>query len=308
MLKVKEIKSNAIFPKDFLATLPIECSYCGGELEITETLTVLKCANPNCIEKGVQRMLELLKYLGVKNIGVLECMAFLNEFKTTNPYAILLYEPSEDGALYENCSMDYSYAMYTKLNTVREMFLWEYVKIGNFPGMDGIERILFRGFISIDGFYEDLYYGGVEFIQELLGLQVDNVVSVKAIAVYNTLMAYEHELRSGVEGVLLKNVGIPTLTISIATDVGIPFRSNSIFMRDMVAILDDKVHLTLLPSLTDDCDFLIWSKEGDATSKVNKAIKYSIPIYTGVEFEKYLRMRCLYKNENNCDCERRNDR
>lgn len=293
MLKVSDLKSNAIFPVGFLATLPTECTHCGSELEITETLTVIQCVNLGCIEKGVQRMLHLLKDLGVKNMGEAQCRAFLIKFKTTNPYAILLYEPSEDGALFENCSMDFSYGIYAKLNAVREMFLWEYVKIGNLYGISDISRNLLKNFVSIDGFYKDLYYGGVEWVQELIGLELDSIVSIKAIDVYNTLIEYEHELRSGIDGVLLKTIDTPSLTVSIVGSVGKPFKSKIDFIQKMVAIVEGKVNLIVLDSLTADCDFLIWSKEGNVTSKVNKAIEYKIPIYSGIEFAEYLKSRCV---------------
>lgn len=292
MIKVNELKANGIFPKDFLDILPTKCSCCGSELEVTETLTVLSCTNSNCLEKGVHRLLLLLKDLGVKSLGESKCRAFLKKFNTNNPYAILLYEPSKDGALYDGCSMDFSYSIYNQLNEVREMLLWEYVKIGNIDGIQDVVRKLFSSYKSIDGFYSDLYEYGVELVQELIGLKVDSTVSVKAINVYNTLVAYEKELRSGVIGVNIKTIDVPILNICICS-VGRPFKNKVDFIKSMNKIVNGKIHLNVLRSVTKDCNYLIWSKDGNTTSKVNKAIKYAIPIYRGVEFEEYLKTRCL---------------
>lgn len=292
MIKVSELKSNGVLPKKFLDILPTKCSYCGSELVITETLTVLNCTNSKCLEKGVQRMLLLLKDLGVKSLGESKCRAFLKKFKTNNPYAILLYEPSKDGVLYEGCSMDFSYSVYNKLNEVREMLLWEYVKIGNIEGLRDVARMLFSGYESIDGFYSDLYEYGVELVQDLMGLKVDSAVSVKAISVYNTLLSYESELRSSIVGVNLKVLDVPTLNICISS-VGKPFKNKTEFIKEMNKLVSGKIHLNILSGVTKDCDYLIWSKDGNTTSKVNKAIKYDIPVFRGVEFEEYLKTRCL---------------
>lgn len=341
MLKVNELKNNDIFPKEFLDVLPSKCAYCGEDLEITETLTMLKCVNPNCIGKGVQRMLALLRDLGIKDMGESECKSFMTKFKTTNPYAILLYNPKIDGVLYEGCSEVFSKGIYKQINNSRSMYLWEFVTLGNLYSLGDTARKLFINYDSLDVFYKDLYEGGICFVHRLLGLgdyltaleleddrpklmdfikgndlvdlkglnvkiggvniqdkiegyRSSSSVSVKAIEVYNTLIACEHELRSGIEGVELKaTLGIPVINICISTSVGKPYRNKKDFILAMTNLVDGRVQLNVLPSLTKDCNYLIWSKEGNATSKVNKAIKYNIPIYKGIEFEEYLKKRCL---------------
>lgn len=292
MIKVKEIKENSIFPAGFLDTLPDKCSSCGAELEATETLTTLICPNKKCIDKGVHRLLLLLKDIGIKDLKESDCRAFLKKRNTNNPYSILLYEPSKDGELYNGCGMDFSYSIYNKLNRVRDMLLWEYVKIGNIEGIKDMARCLFSDYKSIDGFYNDLYIKGVDLIQDLIGLKVEDAISVKSVYVYNTLIDYEKELRESIVGVTLKSIDVPVVNISIVT-VGKPFKNKNKFIEEIKSIVNGKLHLNVLDNVTEDCDYLIWSKDGNNTSKVNKAIKYGIPIYRGIEFKEYLKTRCL---------------
>ena len=68
MLLVSDLQESS-FPSEFLECLPNCCTSCGAPNEITETLTMLRCSNQRCIEKSVQRLVALLRDLGVKGMG-----------------------------------------------------------------------------------------------------------------------------------------------------------------------------------------------------------------------------------------------
>ncbi len=319
MIKVIELKENKVLPQQFLDVLPSHCSVCNSELEITETLSQLKCVNPLCIEKGVQRMVVLLQDLGVKDMGESRCRAFLEHYGVTNPYSILLYEPDVDGVLFEGCSMQFSRGIVEQIDKVRSMYLYEFVMIGNLPGIRDTARKLCGGYTNLDDFYEDLYEGGVDFVQSLLGIKgtkrksssdstdlettdmiyslldrkTENGISVKALDIYNTLMDYEEELRTSIEGVNIKTEEVTTINICISSSVGKPYKSKADFVNRMNALCEGKVHLILLKSYSKSCEFMIWSKEGNPTSKATKAEKDGIPIMTGAEFEQYLKEEVL---------------
>lgn len=317
MILVSELKNSAL-PKEFLDVLPVYCDSCGAENEITESLTILRCSNPSCGEKAVQRLVALLKDLGVKNMGESKCRQFLEHFGTVNPYAIFMYEPDVDGPLFEGCSMDFSYALFEQINKKRKMLLWEFVKIGNLPGIRDSARKLFAEYDSLEEFYDDLEAGGISFVQELLSIKGkqeapdnyfdddDSPVSVKAVDVYNTLMYFKDELLEAVEFVEIKQLTTRVINICISTAVGKPYSSKADFVAKMNEEFGHKVHLNFLGSVTNDCQFLIWSKEGAPTNKVKKAEKINekrraqnmangvdeeeglIQIMTGAEFREYL--------------------
>lgn len=317
MLAVSELSPNT-FPIEFLNVLPHTCDSCGSHTEITETLTILRCSNPSCGEKSVQRMVAMMKDLGVKDMGESRCRKFLENFDVTNPYIIFAYDLS-DGGLYEGCSDDFCEHIFDQIDSRREMLLWEYVKIGNLPGIRDSARKLFAEYDSLEAFYEDIEDGGIDYVRELLkitgkAVESDNyfdddpteVVSVKAVEVYNTLIAYKEELLDCVEYVDIKQLDTAVINICISTAVGYPFTSKSDFVRQMNERYGDKIHLNFLGSMSNDIEYLIWSKEGSMTSKVRKANSINekrrelnvaqgyaedeglVQIVTGLEFEDFL--------------------
>lgn len=313
MLEVSSLQGSQL-PQEFLDCLPTECSSCGEATEITESLTILRCSNPRCIEKSVQRMIALLQDIGVKGMGEAKCRKFLENFGVVNPYAVFMYEPS-DGTLYEGCSMDASYEIYDQVQEKAKMLLWEYIKIGNMPGIRDSARKLFAEYDSLEEFYDDLEAGGTQFVQECLSIKgkkagADNFfdddesyVSVKAVEVYNTLLFFKEDLFEAIDFVDIKQLTTAVINICISTAVGRPFASKSDFVSKMNDEFGEKVHLNFLGSVSKDCHFLIWSKEGAATNKVTKAERINekrlsqgvddpdtelIQIMTGLEFQHYL--------------------
>lgn len=317
MLRVTELYESSL-PKEFVDTLPTTCDACGAPTEITETLSLLRCSNPMCGEKAVQRLVALLQDLDVKNMGEAKCRNFLEHWGITNPYAIFMYELT-DGPLFDGCSMDFSEGIFEQIDSKREMLLWEYVKIGNLPGIRDSARKLFADYDDLEEFYDDLEEGGIDFVQDLLGIKKgtkqdsDNffddseAVSVTAVKVYNTLMDHKEELFEALDFVTIKKLTTPVLNVCISTAVGKPYKSKKDFINQMNEQFGHKVHLNFLSSVSKEVHFLIWSKEGAETSKVRKAKAHNvkveemiasgvpedeaphyIEIMTGAEFRQYL--------------------
>jgi len=299
MLRVVDL-TDSNFPQEFLDVLPVKC-VCGANNEITESLTILFCPNKRCIEKAVQRLVAMLKDLGVKNMGEAKCRKFLEHWGLVNPYAIFMYEPS-DGVLFTGASKDFSEEIYTQINDKRSMLLWEYIKVGNLSGIRDSARYLAADYNSLEDFYDDVEAGGIARVQDLLSIkkrpsnsavsfedEEDNSVSVKAVDVYDTLMSFKEDLLSAVEFVKIIEVNTQMLNICISTAVGAPYESKTDFVTQMNNRYGSKVHLNFLSAVTKDTNFLIWSKQGSPTSKVEKANKYGVEVLTGAEFEKYLK-------------------
>lgn len=281
MLLVKDLGASTL-PKEFVDLLPTHCS-CGAETAITPTLSTLYCPNPFCLDKGIQRMVTMLRDdtagvdgSGVKNMGEARCREFLQHFGVTSPYSIFMYEPDQDGVLYPGCSMEFSESIFEQLKPCRDMLLWEFVRMGNLPGIRDVAHSLFSGFDSLEDFYEQLDEEGSAWIMELLGIKgkQDNsgadIVSVRALAVYETLVTFKEELMDAVTYFNIRTLDTPTINVCASTSVGGGYKNKQAFINAMNATYESKVHLNFFKTLKSDVDVLIWSKEGSPTKKVEK--------------------------------------
>jgi hypothetical protein len=247
----------------------------------------------------------------------------MEHFETSNPYAIFMYESDEDGPLYNGCSQDFSEDIFMQVSRKKKMLLWEFVKVGNLPGIRDSARKLLSSYDSLEEFFDDIEGGGIPFVQGLLSIKgkqeskdpyasfddddfEGDGVSVKAIATYNTLMFFKDELLEAVEFVQIKELTTAVVNICISTSVGKPYASKVDFIFQMNEEFGNKIHLNSLGSVSKDCEFLIWSKEGSATTKVKKATTHNekkrianinngldsedglIQVLTGLEFRDYL--------------------
>lgn len=290
MILVSELKKTNL-PREFLDILPETCDVkgCGAPNAVTEGLTALCCTNPFCPEKGVQRMVQLLKDIGVKGLGEANCRKFLENRKNCSPYQIMLYNPETDGVLFEGCSEEVSKKMYEAIKAKRNMPLWEFARIGNVPNIRDQARKLFCDYTSFTEFYKDLEKEGIVFIQRLLGIEKDKQ-SVMAMQILKSLQTYKDEFIEA-EVVLevkeLKNV----INAVMSSSVGGGYKTKSEFENKIHTAYGDKVYVNFLKSLTKECDYLIWSGEGAETSKVVKAKKMGIPIMNGAEFEEFIQKK-----------------
>ena len=283
-MKVSELKKTQL-PQEFLDLLPEKCEVCGADNVITEGLTSLSCSNPFCMEKGVQRLVQLLKDIGVKNLGESKCRSFLQARGASSPYAIFLYNPEKDGVLYDGCSEAFSKQVYEDIQSKRRMPLWEFVRIGNLPNVRDGARKLFSGYSKLSDFYADMEKSGVQLVQKLLA--ISDKASVKAMLIYETLLRYKDELLEGEQALELQTIA-KSINVCISSTVGAPYKSKAEFEKAVHDKYSDKVYVNFLKSLTKDCQYLIWGKDGAPTSKVDKAQRCNIPIVTGAEFEDIL--------------------
>ena len=288
-LLVKELRGNSELPEKFIDTLLEICPDCGSDMQISDSLRELSCSNPYCKGKVVQRMVSLLADMGVKNMGESRCMKFIEETGLKYPASILQWEPV-DGDI-GDLSADFLSGIKEQIDSHRSMMLWEYIKYSNIPYLRDTARELFKGYNDLKQFYAILEsYGdhGVFFIQDILKIKDEGVISIRALNIYTSLVTYKEELLYGINFV---NIIVPqsTLNVCISTSVGNGYSSKADFVNKMNQRYGDICHINFLSSVTKNCDYLIWSKQGAPTSKVNKASKYGISILTGEEFERMLR-------------------
>ena len=177
-MKVTEL-TEKVLPTEFLACLPKTCPFCGAYTEITEGLTALTCSNPMCKSKLAERMKSMCDDIGVKNLGVSKCQAFIEAYNLKSPYALFEFcntDGTAKNVFYSGCSQEFSDSIAVQLVDKRKKQLWEYVRIGNLPGIRDSAKKLFGGYSDINDFYKDLMNtqtGGILFVQKLLGIESD---------------------------------------------------------------------------------------------------------------------------------------
>ena len=257
-------------------------------MTISNTLKELSCENPYCKGKVAQRMTAMLMDMGVKNMGENRCLKFIEVTGLRYPSAILQWTPAY-GAIGE-LSEEFLSGIKKQIDEHKTMMLWEYIKYSNIPYLRDTARELFKNYHDLQQFYDIMESKGdaaVLFIQEILGIKESGVISIRALNIYSSLVMYKEEL---LEGLKYVNIIVPnrTLNICISTSVGAGFANKADFANQMNVRYGDKCHINYLSSVSKNCDYLIWSKQGAPTSKVQKANKYNIPILTGAEFEEML--------------------
>ena len=278
MILVKDLNKD-IFPASFLNYLPETCDSCGSPNEIIETLSTLQCSNPNCISKVGYRLFKLLKDIGICILDVEECIKFLREFNTTNPYSIFLYNPV-DGELYEGCGLEKSKQIYKMLNKRRGMLLSEYIKIGQLENLSDSAEKLLKNYDSLASFYKDLS-DGIPFIQKLLLEDTDysednESICVNAVLIYETFMKYREDLEAGLKGVVILKPD-KIMSVVFANNVS-DFESNQEFLYTINKQLKNQIYLYQTNMLSDKVNFVYWENIGlNTLNSLMKEIKENYP-------------------------------
>ncbi len=262
MVLVKDLNKD-IFTSPFLKYLPETCESCGSPTEILETLSNLQCSNRHCISKVGYRLFSLLRDLGVHYVTVDECIAFLDEFNTLNPYSIFLYNPNEDGEFIEGFGEEKSLKLYSEINKKRAMLLWEYIKLGHFDNLNVSAEKLLSNYTDLNVFYEDLIEGGIPFIQNLLLENTDYSdtagICVDAVIIYEVFIYYKEEIEECINGVVILK---PERKVKIlfANDVQ-EFKTNQDFLYSINGKLKNQIYLYSAYKLDDSVSLVYWSDE-----------------------------------------------
>lgn len=262
MVLVKDLNKD-IFTSPFLKYLPETCDSCGSPNEILETLSNLQCSNRHCISKVGYRLYSLLKDLGVNYVSVDECIAFLREFNTLNPYSIFLYNPNEDGEFIEGFGEEKSLKLYSEINKKRGMLLWEYIKLGHFDNLNVSAEKILKNYNDLNTFYADLIEGGIPFIQNLLLEDTDysdvSGICVDAVIIYEVFIYYKDEIEECINGVVILNPE-KKVKILFANDV-INYKTNQDFLYFINGQLRNQIYLYPAYKLDESVSLVYWPDE-----------------------------------------------
>lgn len=301
MIKVSSLKDLGIFSEDFLRELPTECSICGGSLEMTEMITKIVCVNKDCKSVGLNRLKNLLNVMGLKDIDDVKCLSILEKHNTNSPYILFLYDVKKGVNLYDGCSKEDLSRILKRVNGMRSMYLWEYVKIGGIDIVSDYAKILFAGYEDINSFYDDLEEQDESLLNKLIGVVDGEVVNVKTVLLYKKLKEYEVELKESIKGVKIKPNGLPELVLCIGAKVGEPYKKRLDFIKDIKTMLKDDYSVNIVDYITKDCNYYICENNGYETSKTKKAREYNIPILTGLEFKEDIKKEVLSNEDKYSD-------
>ena len=275
-MKVKELREQGI-AQAIVDLFPQECSICGSELEITESLKEFYCPNPYCAGKAVQRMLGLLRDIGVTTWDACKVAKYMSNCNTLNPYHIYTYK-EEDGAIgdiTEEC-------MQGVYNTLpRKIPLSRYVQIGNYPKLRSCCNRLFKGYSDIRSFYRDFEEDPVYFIQGRLGLDLESedTVYVQALDIVESLMTYKMELFEYAD---LVDMQIKERVVGVSI-TGFRFEDKRKWFRQ----IGKECNIYVMETAVEDSDYVLWKEEVE-TQKVKRALKLGKPLYTIESFRQVL--------------------
>lgn len=277
-----ENRSN-IIPDEFYDSLPNYC-FCEYPMEMTEALTQLRCSNPRCPNKVAMRLVAISNTLGVKDLGKARAKKFIDNFGITNPLLIFGYEPEEDGQMAPDISIDVSNKIVNQFVTRNSFTLVEYVKIANLPYIQTSASSIFGEFDDLQEAYKKIEEGGVEYIRNKLNIKmgdVENVISVRAIRIYETLMTFKDDLFQGISfvNIIKTNTSEMRKILAVCSDeVGDGFRTKA----DFYATCNNKfsnIHIEFGNSVTMKTEFVVWAGADGSparlTNKVKKARGYN---------------------------------
>lgn len=300
---------------EFVSLLPQVCPNveCRSPMEMSDALTTLHCSNPRCITRVVKRLTSMMSQIGVKGVGKEVAKAFFYKFRTRNPLLIFGYvygdsstDTNADGEIGYGVGMKTSEKIYEQLQDRRKYTLWEYIRLANLPNIQSGALQIFGGYDSLDKAYDDIHKGGIGFIQEKIGVEKGTgedceVISLRALKIYETLMTYESDLRNALpffEIVPVNNEGVKTVSAVCSDEVGGRFHSKTEFYNYVNSNTGDGIHINFMPSVTKKVDYLIWNGAENSsfeeevnsgsdyisisggmmarvTSKVKKVLKYN---------------------------------
>lgn len=294
MLYVEDLVSDYEkygLPERFVNSLPVKCDECDSSLVISETMTGLHCSNPRCKSKVIMRIKAICKSLGILDFGESTISKFIDYYGVTN--SLDMFELQEGYILSDEVSEKVSSKVIKQIEENKNFVLWEFVQVANLPFVQTSARKIFQGYNNLTDAYKDIEEGGVDFIQEKLGISKEKV-SLQALKIYTTLMEFKEDLLEGESHVnIISLEGVKELNVVCSDQVGGGFSKKSEFYAYIKSITEGRLRVNFLSSVSKNIDYLVWAGADGSparyTSKVQKVENWNergsnIPIVTASQF------------------------
>lgn len=278
-------------PEKFVNSLPIKCDECDSSLVISETMTGLHCSNPRCKSKVIMRIKAICKSLGILDFGESTISKFIDYYGVTN--SLDMFELQEGYILSDEVSEKVSSKVIKQIEENKNFVLWEFVQVANLPFVQTSARKIFQGYNNLTDAYRDIEEGGVDFIQEKLGISKEKV-SLQALKIYTTLIEFKEDLLEGESHVnIISLEGVKEINVVCSDQVGGGFSKKSEFYAYIKSITEGRLRVNFLSSVSKSIDYLVWAGADGSparyTSKVQKVENWNergsnIPIVTASQF------------------------
>lgn len=143
---------------------------------------------------------------------------------------------------------------------------------------------VFEGYSSYSSIRHILENKGVPYIVNIVRDKLANInkdkISIKALKIYNTLIAFKNDLFEAIQFVniidLSGNSGVRLLKVACSTEVGGQFKKKADFYAYVNDKYKDKVHVEFLKSVNKSIDYLVWSGGSnpapDSTARVTNKV------------------------------------
>lgn len=300
MVLVKDLEFSELggsLDHRFFEVVPQFCESCDSPLDMNMALTELKCINPMCTGKLVMRVRKLCEALGIKHFGESSIEKWVDENGIVSP--LQLYN-MEEGMLLNGISENLADKLLPQISSAKRMKLWEFVANAQLPYIQMSAKKLLEGYSSLEDFFTDMSEGGVEFIQNKLGIgdQYDDwgnpVLSTMATKIFTSLLESQEELLEAVNYIIVEDESNVQEFVIVASDeVGNGFSTKREFYNYIKQRYAGLATFTIGSSVTKKTNIVIWKgfdgTPARLTSKVKRTyelFEQGVPIqgYTAPEF------------------------
>lgn len=236
--------------------------------------------------------------LNIMYFGESTIKKFMEYYIVNNPMCIFALQPGM--VVSDEISKDVSDKIIAQLVEKRNFLLWEYVMYSNLPYLKTNAKKIFQGYRTLEDAYRDIESGGVDFIQQKLGIKCDGEVSVQAMKIYSTLIEYKNDLFECLVDVNIIDLGEKKeIDVVCSDEVGAGFKKKADFYDYVKTHFGEKVHVNFLGSVKKSINYLVWKGADGSparyTSKVrtvegwNESGKTDIPIVSAEQFINIMR-------------------
>lgn len=295
MVLVKDLEfselGSSLDPR-FFEVVPQFCDSCESPLDMNMALTELKCINPMCTGKLVMRVRKLCEALGIKHFGESSIEKWVDENGIVSP--LQLYN-IEDGMLLNGISDSLADKLLPQISAVKTMKLWEFVANAQLPYIQMSAKKLLEGYSSLGVFFSDMTDGGVEFIQNRLGIgdQYDDlgnpIVSTMASKVFTSLLESQEELLEAINYITLEDESNVQEFIIVASDeVGNGFSTKREFYNYIKQRYAGLATFTIGSSVTKKTNIVIWKGFDGTPARETSKVKRTYELHNqGVQIQGY---------------------
>lgn len=192
-LSLIDAYNNKVLTDSSLKFMPKVCR-CGQDLEISDSLTTLRCSNKNCSSYTVSRSQRICDRLGI-NLSKDDLLNLIDEIGIVSPYQILEIDNLRYIGRVSYTIIENADTVANKVSDIKNIEV-DISEVLSWCGIDSIAKIanqIAYGFNSFDEFFIELERAQVSFLNERLGVKVPETC-ILTHKIYNEILSIKDEL------------------------------------------------------------------------------------------------------------------